>query len=130
MQSSMSAPRFDTLLWARFEFIGPDARNDDDDRAEGCIRNVADGGMFVRSETLGRTGDLVRIRFEGPDGEQIEAIGDIRWTCSNLPGRGPGHHGFGLRLQASSGAYRQMMRNFAAPLRKPPRRRPRVGLAA
>ena len=110
----MSQPRFDTFIWTQFE-LGAST-------VQGSIQNVGPGGLFVRSSTIGRTGDEIRLSFEGPDGETVEAIGIIWWTRRDLGGRGPGRHGFGVRLLASSGAYRKLLSNLARPGGKTPRR--------
>ncbi len=112
----MSEPRFDTFIWTQFE-LGAST-------AQGSIQNVGPGGLFVRSSTIGRTGDEIRLSFEGPDGETVEAIGVVWWTQRDLGGRGPGRHGFGVRLLASSGTYRKLLKSLARPGRKTPRRSP------
>ena len=67
--------RFDTFLWARFE-VGQT-------QGQGSIQNVGDGGVFVRSSTLGETGDEVRgpepqelggLRHAGVAGEDVETL--------------------------------------------------------
>ena len=110
----MSEPRFDTFIWTQFE-LGASA-------GQGSIQNVGPGGLFVRSSTIGRAGDEIRLSFEGPGGETVEAIGVVWWTRRDLGGRGPGQHGFGVRLRASSGTYRKLLKNLAQPGRKAPRR--------
>jgi len=103
----MSEPRFDTYIWTNIAFK--------DETGEGSIQNVGPGGLFVRSSTIGVTGDEVQLSFEGRDGEMVEVFGVIWWTKHNLGGRGPGLHGFGVRLTASSGNYRALLRYLLHP---------------
>jgi hypothetical protein len=113
MQCDMPEPRLDTYIWADIAF--------ENETGEGSIQNVGPGGLFVRSSTIGRTGDEVRLSFEGPDGEMIEVVGVIWWAKRNLGGRGPGLHGFGVRLVASSGNYRSLLQYLSHPRWQPAR---------
>jgi hypothetical protein len=103
----MPEPRLDTYIWANIAF--------ENETGEGSIQNVGPGGLFVRSSTIGRTGDEVHLSFEGPDGEVVEVFGVVWWTKHNLGGRGPGLHGFGVRLTASSGNYRSLLQSLSHP---------------
>jgi hypothetical protein len=109
----MPEPRLDTYIWADIAFKN--------ETGEGSIQNVGPGGLFVRSSTIGKAGDEVRLSFEGLDGEVVEVVGVIRWTKHNLGGRGPGLHGFGVRLMASSGNYRSLLRTLSHPRWRPAR---------
>jgi hypothetical protein len=109
----MPEPRHDTYIWADIAFKY--------ETGEGSIQNVGPGGLFVRSSTIGEMGDEVRLSFEGLDGEVVEVVGVIRWLKRNLGGRGPGLHGFGVRLMASSGNYRSLLRYLSHPRWKPAR---------
>ena len=109
----MPEPRLDSYFWANIAF--------ENEIGEGSIQNVGPGGLFVRSSTIGRAGDEVRLSFEGLDGEVVEVVGVIRWTKHNLGGRGPGLHGFGVRLMASSGNYRSLLRCLSRPRWRPAR---------
>jgi hypothetical protein len=109
----MPEPRIDTYIWADIAF--------ENETGEGSIQNVGPGGLFVRSSTIGKTGDEVRLSFEGPDGEVVEVVGVIWWAKRNLEGRGPGLHGFGVRLVASSGNYRSLLQYLSHPRWRPPR---------
>ncbi len=111
----MPEPRFNTFIWTDIAL--------ENERGEGSIQNLGPGGLFVRSSTIGRTGDEVRLSFEGLDGEVVEVAGIIWWTKSNLGGRGPGLHGFGVRLMASSGNYRSLLESLSHPRWRPTRQR-------
>jgi hypothetical protein len=106
-QSGMPEPRLDTFIWANITLAS--------ETGEGSIQNVGPGGLFVRSSTIGDTGDEVRLSFEGSHGEIVEVVGVILWTKHNLGGRGPGLHGFGVRLTASSGNYRSLLETLSHP---------------
>ena len=103
----MPEPRHDTYIWADIAL--------ENETGEGSIQNVGPGGLFVRSSTIGEAGDEVRLSFEGSDGEVVEVAGVICWAKRNLGGRGPGLHGFGVRLMASSGNYRSLLRYLSHP---------------
>ena len=103
----MPEPRLDTYIWADIAFKN--------EAGEGSIQNVGPGGLFVRSSTIGKIGDEVRLSFEALDGEEVEVVGVIWWTKHNLGGRGPGLHGFGVRLTASSGNYRSLLQYLLHP---------------
>ncbi len=109
----MPEPRFNTFIWTdiAFEYA----------TGEGSVQNVGPGGVFVRSTTIGQIGDEVRLSFEGPDGAVVEVLGVVWWTKHNLGGRGPGLHGFGVRLMASSGNFRSMLQYLSHPRWKPTR---------
>lgn len=109
----MPEPRLDTYIWADIAF--------ENETGEASIQNVGPGGLFFRSSAIGRAGDEVRLSFEGLNGEVVEVVGVIRWTKHNLGGRGPGLHGFGVRLTASSGNYRSLLRYLSHPRWKPAR---------
>jgi hypothetical protein len=109
----MPEPRFDTYIWTDIS-LGNEA-------GEGSIQNVGPGGLFVRSSTIGKIGDEVQLSFEGQDGDVVEVYGVIQWAEHNLGGRGPGLHGFGVRLTASSGNYRSLLQYLLHPRWKPTR---------
>ena len=109
----MPEPRFDTYIWADIALVN--------ETGEGSIQNVGPGGLFVRSSMIGRTGDEMRLSFEGPDGEVVEVVGVIWWTKHDLGGRGPGLHGYGVRVMASSGNYRSLLQVLSHPRWTPTR---------
>jgi len=103
----MPEPRLDTYIWANIAF--------ENETGEGSIQNVGPGGLFVRSSAIGKAGDEVHLSFEGPNGEAVEVVGVVLWAKHNLEGRGPGLHGFGVRLTASSGNYRSLLKSLSHP---------------
>ncbi|MFW6051619.1 MAG: PilZ domain-containing protein [Myxococcota bacterium] len=64
----------------------------------GELSNVAEGGLFVRTEYLEPEGTPVRVAIDLPDGETVELTGRVRWASAQPP-RGPG---MGIELDAES----------------------------
>ena len=54
-----------------------------------------------------------RISFEGPRGEVVEASGIVWWTTLDAQARVRARSGFGVRLVASSGDYRRLLKQLA-----------------
>ena len=80
--------------------------------AQGQIRNVAQGGMFVGTPKLPAEGETVAVEFRSPDGDRIRATGIVWWTRSsgNLDGRAAG---FGVRLIDASASYEAFVDRLA-----------------
>jgi hypothetical protein len=112
----MSEPRFDTYIWTDVSLAY--------ESGEGSIQNVGPGGVFVRTSLIVKTGEEVRLSFEGSNGQEVEVSGIVLWTKQNLDGRGPGLHGFGVRLMASSGNYRSLLESLSHPRWRSTRQRP------
>ncbi len=77
-------------------------------RAQGKIRNVGSGGLFIRTGSVPEEGDSIRLRFESPDGEPVSVEGLVWWTT----GKRALHRdqqGFGVRLLAATASYRIMI---------------------
>jgi hypothetical protein len=64
----------------------------------GELANVAQGGLFVRSEYLEPPGTVVRIAVDLPDGDTVELMGRVAWATDQPP-RGPG---MGIELDGES----------------------------
>jgi hypothetical protein len=73
----------------------------------GQLSNVAEGGLFVRSDYLEPPGTLVRIAVDLPDGQVVELSGRVAWS-SGQPPRGPGM-GIELDLESRSAAIVQRL---------------------
>lgn len=101
----MNQPRYDTSIRTRFE-LGSLA-------GEGNIENASSGGVFVRTATVPERGQKVWLSFEGPNGEVVEASGVVWWTTLDAQARAQSRQGFGVRLVASSGDYRKLLKRFA-----------------
>ncbi len=101
----MNQPRYDTSIQTRFE-LGSLA-------GEGNIENASSGGVFVRTATIPERGEKVSISFEGPNGEVVEASGVVWWTTLDAQARAQPRQGFGVRLVASSGDYRKLLKRLS-----------------
>ncbi|MFW5925355.1 MAG: PilZ domain-containing protein [Myxococcota bacterium] len=64
----------------------------------GELANVAEGGLFVRTEYLEPPGTEVRVAIDLPGGEVVELRGSVCWV-EGQPPRGPG---MGIELDAES----------------------------
>jgi uncharacterized protein (TIGR02266 family) len=70
----------------------------------GTIRNVSEGGLFVRTRTIPEEGDCLDLHFRLPGSEAMQVSGLVWWT------RGRGERaGFGLRVLDDSAAFRQLL---------------------
>ena len=96
----MQQHRVDTSLPARF-VAGPL-------RAQGRVKNVGRGGLFVGTASIPEQGDAVTLVFEGPDGGRIRARGLVWWTTAESPGQS-GAQGFGVRLLEADPSYEAMV---------------------
>ena len=101
----MRQPRYDTSIETRFE-LGSLA-------GEGNIENAGPGGVFIRSATIPERGEKVWISFEGPHGEVVEASGVVWWTTLDPTAGVQQRQGFGVRLVASSGDYRKLLKRLS-----------------
>jgi len=106
----MADPRFDTNLWTHFEY---DAADDAPAVGEGSIENASSGGVFIRSGTIPDRGERVWISFDGPRGERVAASGVVWWTTGDGDATAQARVGFGVRLVASSGDYRRLLRRLS-----------------
>lgn len=102
--AAMNQPRYDTSIRARFE-LGSLA-------GEGNIENAGPGGVFVRTSVIPSRGEKVWLSFEGPNGEVVEASGIVWWTTLDARARAQARQGFGVRLVASSGDYRKLLKRL------------------
>lgn len=87
-------------------------------RSQGKIRNLGSNGLFIRTGTIPRQGDTVRLRFEAPDGECVTAEGLVWWTTrTQETGRDeegfgvtrPDEQGFGVCVLNTSTSYRTLL---------------------
>ena len=108
--------RFATAIAAEFSWDGAHAR--------GEIGNVGLGGLFVESRQVPEQGEMVRLRFAGPDGQPILLDGIVWWTTpeGRSFGRSPG---FGVRLLEGSAAYEALIDRLSET--QPPRKGDRRG---
>jgi uncharacterized protein (TIGR02266 family) len=99
----MEGKRVSTVLVAKFKACGK--------LADGKIRNLSLGGLFVGTRSIPPTGETVRVRFRMPDGHLVDVSGMVWWTTrqSDGPHRVPG---FGLRLMDRHPRYEQGVRSM------------------
>ncbi len=71
----------------------------------GHIKNLSLGGLFLRTDTLPVTGDVVSVIFFIPDGNKVEVSGTVRWTTAKLDPAQRARPGFGMRIDQHSLAY-------------------------
>lgn len=64
----------------------------------GQMADVAQGGLFVRSDYLEPPGTPVRVHVDLPDGQTVELMGRVAWSTEQPP-RGPG---MGIELDDGS----------------------------
>ena len=65
--------------------------------AEGYIKNLSKGGVFIRSDTLPEAGAPIKILIQPTQVQKIEVSGAVRWTTEQYPERSP-QPGFGVML--------------------------------
>jgi hypothetical protein len=71
----------------------------------GHIKNLSLEGLFLRTDTLPVTGDVVNVIFFIPDGNKIEVSGMVRWTTAELDPAKEAKPGFGMRIGQPSEEY-------------------------
>jgi hypothetical protein len=71
----------------------------------GHIKNVSLEGLFLRTDTLPVTGDVVNVAFFIPDGNTVEVSGTVRWTTAELDPAQGAKPGFGMHIDKHSLAY-------------------------
>ncbi|MDJ0852898.1 MAG: PilZ domain-containing protein [Myxococcota bacterium] len=101
----MQQDRIDTSLPARF-VAGPL-------RAQGRVKNVGRGGLFVGTASIPEQGDSVTLVFEAPDGARIRARGLVWWTTLDSPGESAAQ-GFGVRLLEADSSYQSLVERLAS----------------
>jgi len=64
----------------------------------GHIKNMSQGGLFLRTDTLPKKGDQVSVVFYVPDSSKIEVSGTVRWTTAQLKNADEDKPGFGMQF--------------------------------
>ena len=86
----MESGRIRTSIETEFEVDGR--------RAQGRIKNMSEGGLFVGTASIPEAGENVDLNFRSPGGGEVSLSGLVWWTTNAISAnerRGPG---FGLRL--------------------------------
>ena len=73
----------------------------------GHIKNLNQEGLFLRTDTLPASGDLVSVVLFVPDGSKIEVFGTVRWTTAQLAVSEDVRPGFGMHIDQRNDAYLQ-----------------------
>ncbi len=73
----------------------------------GHIKNLSQEGLFLRTDTLPASGDLVSAVLFVPDGGKIEVFGTVRWTTAQLAVSEDVKPGFGMHIDQRNDAYLQ-----------------------
>ena len=73
-------------------------------RAAGYVKNVNQGGLFIRAAELPAPGQLVRLTIEVPDEHKLHLDGVVRWTTAQLREE-DGSPGFGVYFATASPEY-------------------------
>lgn len=72
----------------------------------GTIKNVSEGGLYVRATAIPEEGESLDLRFRLPGRGEVKLTGLVWWTrCEGNGGRG----GFGLRILDESRELRELL---------------------
>jgi uncharacterized protein (TIGR02266 family) len=86
----MEYERIRTCIETEFEVRGR--------RAQGKIKNMSEGGLFVGTASVPEEGENVDLSFRVPGGEEVRLSGLVWWTTNGGNPKGYRTPGFGLRL--------------------------------
>ena len=86
----MEYERIRTCIETEFEVRGR--------RAQGKIKNMSEGGLFVGTASVPEEGENVDLSFKAPGGKKVRLSGLVWWTTNDGNGKGYRTSGFGLRL--------------------------------
>lgn len=90
----METGRIRTCIETEFEVRGR--------RAQGKIKNVSEGGLFVSTASVPEAGESVDLTFRAPGGREVSLSGLVWWTTHAGDGRRHRTTGFGIRLLSDS----------------------------
>ena len=97
----MQDGRIRTCIETEFEVSGR--------RAQGTIKNVSEGGLFVSTASVPEAGESVDLTFRAPRGGEVSLSGLVWWTTNGEDGKRHGNPGFGLRLLDESDDFRGLL---------------------
>jgi len=78
-------------------------------KAQGKIRNLCAGGLFVRTPVVPEQGDSIRLRFRAPTGTRVDVAGLVWWTTVER-GLNDRQAGFGVRVLDASDDYEALIK--------------------
>jgi uncharacterized protein (TIGR02266 family) len=81
-------------------------------KANGQIKNVGEGGLFVRTPSIPEAGDKVELSFDSPNGQRVEVAGVVWWTTDDREAYQLERRGFGVRLVNAGEAYRALLQRL------------------
>jgi Tfp pilus assembly protein PilZ len=67
-------------------------------RAQGQIKNVSEGGLFISTASVPEEGESVDLTFRASGGGEVSLSGLVWWTTNGRNGKRHRTSGFGLRL--------------------------------
>jgi len=97
----MEYRRIRTCIETEFEVRGH--------RAQGKIKNMSEGGLFVGTASIPEEGESVDLTFRAPGGREVRLSGLVWWTTKGGDGKGHRTPGFGLRLLDDSDDFRSLL---------------------
>jgi uncharacterized protein (TIGR02266 family) len=100
----MQDGRIRTCIETEFEVRGR--------RAQGKIKNVSEGGLYVSTASVPEAGESVDLTFRVPGGEEVSLSGMVWWTTNADDGKRHRNPGFGLRLLDESEDFRNLLESF------------------
>ena len=97
----MEYRRIRTCIETEFEVRGH--------RAQGKIKNMSEGGLFVGTASIPDEGESVDLTFRAPGGREVRLSGLVWWTTKSGDDKGHRTPGFGLRLLDDSDDFRSLL---------------------
>ena len=94
----METQRIRTCIDTEFEVRGH--------RAQGKIKNMSEGGLFVATAAIPEERESVDLTFRAPGGKEVRLSGLVWWTTNGGDGKGHRTPGFGLRLLEDRDGFR------------------------
>ena len=97
----MESDRIRTSIETEFEIGGK--------RAQGKIKNISEGGLFVGTAALPEEGDNLELRFRAPDGSVVSLSRMVWWTRAPANTGQRQAPGFGMRVLDDNEVFRGML---------------------
>jgi hypothetical protein len=78
-------------------------------RAQGKIKNMSEGGLFVGTTSIPEEGETVDLTFRAPGAKEVRLSGLVWWTTNGADGKEHRTPGFGLWLLDDSDDFRSFL---------------------
>jgi uncharacterized protein (TIGR02266 family) len=101
VEGKMEPGRIRTFIETEFEVRGQ--------RAQGTIKNMSEGGLFVSTTSVPEEGESVNLTFRAPGGKEVTLSGLVWWTANRGDDKRHGTPGFGLRLLNENDDLRRLL---------------------